>query len=118
MKKLTNTLLIICAIFGIGAIIFMLPIREIKGAIYGAITLSFTALAIVLTSMCFINDNKAKAWRGVRFGLSILGIGAMVIWSIIKPISSNTIPIFILIVVGIVLILTIVFNRVAQKENS
>lgn len=118
MKKLTNILLMICAIFGTSAIIFMLPIREIKGAIYGAIAICFVAFAIIFTSFYFLKDNRVKAWRGIRFGLSICGIGAVIVWSILKPIASNSIPIFTLIAVGIVLIVISLFNMVYKKDNS
>lgn len=118
MKKLTNTLLIICAIFGIGAIIFMLPLREIKDAIYGAVNLCIVSLAIVCTCLCFIKESKNKAWYGIRFGLSVCLVGACAILAILKPIQSNTIPIFVLIAVGIVLVVTVAFNIADKKSNS
>lgn len=118
MKKLTNALLIICAVVGIGAIIFMLPIREIKDAFHGAINLCLVSLAIVCTCICFIKESKNKAWYGIRFGLSTCLVGTCAILAILKPIQSNTIPIFILIAVGIVLIVTAAFNIAIKKNNS
>ncbi len=118
MKKLTNTLLIICAMFGIGAIIFMLPLREIKASIYGAINICSVSLAIVCTCLCYIKDNKVKACYGIKFGLSVCLVGGCSILAILKPIQSNTIPVFVLIVVVIVLIVTAAFNIVNKKNNS
>ncbi len=118
MKKLTNTLLIICAIFGIGAIIFMLPLREIKASIYGAVNVCLVSLAIVCTCLCFTKDNKAKAWYGIKFGLSVCLIGGCAILAILKPIQSNTIPVFVVITVIIVLIVIAAFNIANKKNNS